>query len=572
MSDFTAGCTTRRPADPRKRVNYTTGLVLGEDEFVQDQTHLRERDHLAVRALHGYGTVAGLEVGWDVDTGQLSVAPGLAVDGAGRLVCVPSEQCAELSPWLTRHRDELVAEGEDGDELPDEMSLYVVLCYRECETDHVPLPSESCRSADDSMAASRIAESFDLRLVLAPPAPSGEVVGDALGVAIEQLLTVAAGEEEGEADAIREELRAWATNGRPELPDLACLPAPEDGCVLLARVDLGLDDLGEGNVAPVDPEVDDAERPVLLSTRFLQEWLTGLISHPELFVPRDHSLLDNLDADDHPQYLLVDGSRPMTGSLDAGANTITNLRRSNGATHAMRRDEIVGLDLGRTSDGLRVVALQGEPVEASGDEAPSAGDVLRYDGTRWVPASVAAPDPGDPVPVSTIQGVLPLVTVQLIGRSEEGGAGFLVWFHLEGPDATEVLMPPSGSREPLVLGENLEIRTETCDDGRLRLTRVRSDRVTVRQVACNVFRIDLNRQEAELLRFEFLIERLVLSSGMSVAELGQRHELRWVGQTGPDVVTAFVVNPSVTRPLPGFDRIDLIVRPGGGGRLPIDPR
>jgi len=52
-----------------------------------------------------------------------------------------------------------------------------------------------------------------------------------------------------------------------------------------------------------------------------------------------HANLLGLTADDHKQYLLVDGSRPMSGSLNMSGNTITNSGTINGVTigtHATR--------------------------------------------------------------------------------------------------------------------------------------------------------------------------------------------------------------------------------------------
>lgn len=44
----------------------------------------------------------------------------------------------------------------------------------------------------------------------------------------------------------------------------------------------------------------------------------------------DHGTISGLDDDDHPQYLLVDGSRPMTGGLDMGGAQITNVGNVDG--------------------------------------------------------------------------------------------------------------------------------------------------------------------------------------------------------------------------------------------------
>ncbi len=46
----------------------------------------------------------------------------------------------------------------------------------------------------------------------------------------------------------------------------------------------------------------------------------------------DHGSLTGLGDDDHPQYLLVDGTRSMTGNLDIGNNKIINLANPTVAT------------------------------------------------------------------------------------------------------------------------------------------------------------------------------------------------------------------------------------------------
>ena len=43
MHDFQSAAPSRANLDPSKRVNYTLGLVLGVDEFDQEQTYFIER-------------------------------------------------------------------------------------------------------------------------------------------------------------------------------------------------------------------------------------------------------------------------------------------------------------------------------------------------------------------------------------------------------------------------------------------------------------------------------------------------------------------------------------------------
>ena len=62
MSDFKSSSLALEQADFRKRVNYTFGLVLGADEFIQEQSYFLAKHRRHNQWLHGYGTVDGLKV------------------------------------------------------------------------------------------------------------------------------------------------------------------------------------------------------------------------------------------------------------------------------------------------------------------------------------------------------------------------------------------------------------------------------------------------------------------------------------------------------------------------------
>ncbi len=158
------------PLDPTKHVNFTPGMVLGVDDFTQEFTYLSARDQWVARDVAGYGTLWGLGV--TVEADRVSVAPGVAISPCGRLICVRPAQCAELDAWLHAHQDELIAGGSS-------VRLWLVLCYRECLTDPVPIPGEPCRSEDDLTAPGRVADDFKLELRLRPPAqPEEDAIGD----------------------------------------------------------------------------------------------------------------------------------------------------------------------------------------------------------------------------------------------------------------------------------------------------------------------------------------------------------------------------------------------------------
>lgn len=316
MSDFQTATLTSGPLDPYKRVKYSMGLVLGVDEFDQEQVYLMERDRLHNRALHGYGTIRGLDVSVqdNAEGPEVRISPGLAVNPQGQTIHVPSAQCAQLNAWLAQNQDQV---RERLGAPPSHLTLSVVLCYRECETDMVPIPGGPCRSQEDSLAASRLADAFELSLRFDPPAQVEEDLvrrfGQLLGqieitaesesfVTREEMEDLVRGLAEGlgspplssppwadvslrlhpdqACDILRAAFRVWVTEVRPALlaegrgegTETTGLPEePSDSSnVLLAQLDFDVNAAWqvEGLVT-----LSDDDRPVLLHTRLLQEWL-----------------------------------------------------------------------------------------------------------------------------------------------------------------------------------------------------------------------------------------------------------------------------------------------------------
>ena len=149
--------------NPTKHVNYNLGMVLGVDDFTQEFAYLSGRDQWMVRDLIGYGTVRGLKIVSDVDATKgprIAVDPGVAVSPRGQMICVPAAQCAYLKEWVEHHSSEIPLKSP----LADTIKLYVVLCYRDCPTDNVPIAGEPCRSEDQLVAPSRLTDDFCLEL------------------------------------------------------------------------------------------------------------------------------------------------------------------------------------------------------------------------------------------------------------------------------------------------------------------------------------------------------------------------------------------------------------------------
>ncbi len=172
MNAFAPASTAVQSAatDPTRRVNYVLGMVLGVEDFTQEHAYLSERDRWLARDLLGYGTAWGLAVTTQVGTRgpEVRVSPGVALSPRGQLIRVTPAQCAALDAWLASQGTQVDAR-VSGAPPNTQLKTYVVLCYRECTTDPVPIPGEPCRSEDDMMADSRIADDFTLELRFDPP-------------------------------------------------------------------------------------------------------------------------------------------------------------------------------------------------------------------------------------------------------------------------------------------------------------------------------------------------------------------------------------------------------------------
>ncbi len=307
MTDFQPAYPDTILLDPNKRVFYAHGLVLGVDEFVQEELYLLEKQRLHHRGLHGYGTVCGLALSSRLEDGhvELVVGPGVAIDTRGREIRVAEAQCARLDDWLIRHAEEVAAVlGSPPAGSPLELPLYLVLRYSECTTDEVPVPSGPCQSLDRTSVPSRVADDFRLELCTELETPP-QYEEDAVQALLALLRTIEISDAPGSLSdddmealvrslaatgsppespsgpyhmhpddvpgLLRTALRTWVTEVRPRIPGSACNGSPGDGTILLAQVTVPLDDMGAGLRVDGDMRIDESQRPFLLHTRLLQE-------------------------------------------------------------------------------------------------------------------------------------------------------------------------------------------------------------------------------------------------------------------------------------------------------------
>jgi hypothetical protein len=323
----------RATPDPFKHVKFTYGMVLDAADFVQEHAYLSARDQWMVRDLIGYGTVSGLKVTYEQNGGQprVVVAPGVGVTSRGQMVRVGRAQCAVLNEWLKGDAPTARAKVMRTSDTVSRIDVFITLCYRECETDRLPIPGEPCRDEKDTMAPSRVADDFRLELRLdAPEQPDERGVRDfvqwlsgvpivdgpsSVGLpafldAIRYAATLIGSPPSsppdfmygvpppavtiGRADVcryLRAAYRLWVVELREkwnaswfDAHDCGCDGAPAsavtspDSCILLSRVTIPLAKNGPSESQPwlvassSDPVIDDEDRPFLVPLRMLQEW------------------------------------------------------------------------------------------------------------------------------------------------------------------------------------------------------------------------------------------------------------------------------------------------------------
>lgn len=210
--------TSTTAVDPCRRVNYSLGMILGVDDFVQESTyHSSHREALARLAL-GWGTLSGLEASIDPPEktddprSQVRIGPGAALLPNGKLVHVDSDQCCNVPNWV----GELDAATFQPSGAPPEQTgnwaqAWVTLSFCESRCADVPVPGDPCRTDDRLTAPSRVQDGFRLDLSWSRPDQTEEdAIRDffqwTLSIGVDQKAT---GSEEELLNAVRAAAKEW---------------------------------------------------------------------------------------------------------------------------------------------------------------------------------------------------------------------------------------------------------------------------------------------------------------------------------------------------------------------------
>lgn len=283
-------CDDDLPARPFTALRVAYGMLLGEDDFRVLMANPRGKQMLTAAWLHGTGVVWGFDVRREGI--RLTVSPGLAVDGIGRLCTQETTMGLDLDAWVDDNLDP-----SDKDCGSETIRACLTVEFDSCRTSPVPTLADPCdvtRKHDDY---SRVIETSKLvmrrgdcpcpdpwyhrtRVLLGIDKPtSQDPAGDE---ALEARRRVAEKSAAERPAALLTEFRCMAAL------DAGCLgPAHEDGCqtlfpvvaahapVVLACLQITVQ--RRDGCTDIDCiEIDPCCRRTLLPTAAIQELLCGL--------------------------------------------------------------------------------------------------------------------------------------------------------------------------------------------------------------------------------------------------------------------------------------------------------
>ncbi|HEY2383493.1 MAG TPA: hypothetical protein VGK48_20155 [Terriglobia bacterium] len=175
---------TLNPPPQPLRVFYSTGRMLGVEDFQAEQDYHRGRLARALLQLTGSGTVSGLLVQTDGNADptklEIQVTAGMAIDRVGRIIEVPRIICIVLQDWLTQYVQAwqaqqagqspgTVAIADPNTAIHDTTNLMidVFATFASCTRGVTPcFASQDDYDATDAFSANRLLDGFAMQLVL----------------------------------------------------------------------------------------------------------------------------------------------------------------------------------------------------------------------------------------------------------------------------------------------------------------------------------------------------------------------------------------------------------------------
>ena len=128
------------PAEtPLTRLNYFDGKFLRADDLQAEQNYLRHLVQLSNQA-HGPGIAHGFNVSLAAGGDTLKIGPGLAIDGAGRVLLLPQDASVSLQ--------ELIERSEELKALASSFAVNRTGSFEECVLSSATPPSNVPRASD----------------------------------------------------------------------------------------------------------------------------------------------------------------------------------------------------------------------------------------------------------------------------------------------------------------------------------------------------------------------------------------------------------------------------------------
>lgn len=153
-----------------KRINYANGVMLDEQDFRDEQTYHRSRMGRALVYLHGYGTIAGLQVKkHDDENHSIVVNSGLAIDRIGRLIELDVPYCQNMQKWFSQQNQALLEESyansSDG-VIPQAVVADLFIKFAICPQGKTPAFGVGNVDATDAFTDAKLKDFMHLDLII----------------------------------------------------------------------------------------------------------------------------------------------------------------------------------------------------------------------------------------------------------------------------------------------------------------------------------------------------------------------------------------------------------------------